>query len=172
MSNQTYLTRRRLFKGLLASAMVVAIRRFSFAAILSGPANAYAPWVPIGSISQFREGETRLVTFTNPHATPTEGKTSEAACWVRHIAGKQFQVFAANCAHEGCAVRWSSKSGLFTCSCQRGEYYRNGARASGPPGHGLFEYPYEIDNGVLTIQAGARKPGPSAAIVTGERYCA
>ena len=29
------------------------------------------------------------------------------------------------------------------------------SRASGPPERGLFEYPYKVENGLLTIQAGA-----------------
>ena len=44
---------------------------------------------------------------------PTDGKTASTACWVRRIAEEQFQVFAVNCAHLGCPVRWFPQSGLF-----------------------------------------------------------
>ena len=76
---------------------------------------------------------------------PTDGKTVDTACWVRRIAGDQFQVFAINCAHLGCPVRWFPQSGLFMCPCHGGAYYRDGSRASGPPERGLFEYPYKVE---------------------------
>ena len=53
----------------------------------------------IGRVGEFPEGETRLATFANPFVTPSDGKTADAACWVRRIEGEQFQVFAVNCAH-------------------------------------------------------------------------
>ena len=56
------------------------------------------------------------------------------------MQGDTFQVFAINCAHLGCPVRWFPQSGLFMCPCHGGVYYQDGARASGPPERGLFEY--------------------------------
>ena len=46
------------------------------------------------------------------------------------------------------------QSGLFLCPCHGGAYYADGARASGPPERGLFEYPYKIERGELLIQRG------------------
>src|SRR3954468_23864724 len=51
------------------------------------------------------------------------------------------------------------------CPCHGGAYYRDGARASGPPERGLFEYPYKVENGLVTIQAG-ELPTPGAAIAS------
>jgi Rieske Fe-S protein len=86
------------------------------------------------------------------------------------VAGEQFQVFAVNCAHLGCPVRWFPQSGLFMCPCHGGVYYRDGSRASGPPERGLFTYPYRVDNGLITIQAGELPtPGASVAAVQGKK---
>jgi len=60
----------------------------------------------LGDVTKFPEGETRMATFRNPFVMPTDGKTVDTACWVRRVAGDQFQVFAINCAHLGCPVRW------------------------------------------------------------------
>ena len=109
---------------------------------------ATSAWVPLGRVSEFPEGETRLATFRNPFVMPTDGKTADAACWVRRIEGERFQVFAVNCAHLGCPVRWFPQSGLFMCPCHGGAYYRDGSRASGPPERGLFEYPIKSQDGV------------------------
>ena len=122
-----------LFNGLVATALAIPIVRFLLSSILPGRATGYLSWVSLGSVGQFPEGETRLATFRNPFVTPTDGKTIDTACWVRRVAGNQFQVFAVNCAHLGCPVRWFPQSGLFMCPCHGGAYYRDGSRASGPP---------------------------------------
>ena len=171
MSNDTTLTRRGLlmklgiaFNGVVATALAVPIVRFLLSSVTRGRANGYLSWVPLGKLSEFPEGETRLATFRNPYVMPTDGKTADTPCWVRRIDAEKFQVFAVNCAHLGCPVRWFPQSGLFMCPCHGGAYYRDGARASGPPERGLFEYPYKVTNGVIAIQAGELPtPGPSAA---------
>jgi Rieske Fe-S protein len=73
---------------------------------------------------------------------------------VRHIEGERFQVFAVNCAHLGCPVRWFAQSRLFMCPCHGGAYYEDGSRASGPPPRGLFEYEYQVRDGVLWVRGG------------------
>jgi Rieske Fe-S protein len=168
MSTDNALSRRGLFmklgilfNALVASALAVPVVRFVLSSVTQGRANAYLSWLPLGSVNEFPEGETRLATFKNPYVTPTDGKTVDTACWVRRVAGDQFQVFAVNCAHLGCPVRWFPQSGLFMCPCHGGVYYRDGSRASGPPERGLFEYPYKVENGLVTIQAG-EFPTPGA----------
>ena len=143
MSNDNTISRRGLFmkmgilfNGLVATALAVPIVGFVLSSVTRGRANAYLSWVPLGSVSDFPEGETRLATFRNPYVTPTDGKTVDTACWVRRVAGEEFQVFAVNCAHLGCPVRWFPQSGLFMCPCHGGAYYRDGSRASGPPERG------------------------------------
>jgi Rieske Fe-S protein len=173
MTNDPTLTRRGLFmklgilfNGLVATALAVPIGRFLLSAVTRGRADGYLDWVSLGPVSGFPEGETRLATFRNPLVMPTDGKTVDTACWVRRVEGDRFQVFAVNCAHLGCPVRWFPQSGLFLCPCHGGAYYRDGSRASGPPERGLFEYPYKVQNGLITIQAGELPtPGPSAALI-------
>ena len=90
----------------------------------------------------------------DPVAEPSDGQTANIPCWVRHVGGEKFQVFAINCAHLGCPVRWFPQSGLFMCPCHGGVYYEDGSRASGPPERGLFQYRYKVEQGNLHIQAG------------------
>ncbi len=181
MSNEKLLTRRGLFmklgilfNGLVAAALAVPILRYILSSVTRGRTNAYFQWVPLGRVSEFPEGETRLATFRNPNVMPADGQTVNTACWVRHIEGEEFQVFAINCAHLGCPVRWFQQSGLFMCPCHGGAYYRDGSRASGPPERGLFEYPHKVKDGLITIQAGELPtPGsPTAALDTERPPCA
>jgi menaquinol-cytochrome c reductase iron-sulfur subunit len=159
-----------LFNGFAAMVLAVPVVGFLLSSVTRGRANSYLSWVPLGRIDEFPEGETRLATFRNPNVMPTDGKTVDTACWVRRVAGEKFQVFAINCAHLGCPVRWFPQSGLFMCPCHGGAYYRDGARASGPPERGLFEYPYKVENGLVTIQAGELPtPGAAIASLTGEK---
>ena len=180
MATDTTITRRGMlvkigifFNGLVAAALAVPIGRYLLSSVTRGGAGGYLSWVRLGPIAQFPEGETRLATFRNPYVMPSDGKTVDTACWVRRVGGDNFQVFAVNCAHLGCPVRWFPQSGLFMCPCHGGAYYRDGARASGPPERGLFEYPSKVDNGVLTIQAGELPtPGPTATLSTRKPSCA
>ena len=174
MSNETEVMSRRgllaklgmVFNACAAAVLAVPIGRFLLSSVTRGRANGYLDWISLGPVSRFPEGETRLATFQNPLVMPTDGKTVNTPCWVRRIAGDQFQVFAINCAHLGCPVRWFPQSGLFMCPCHGGAYYRDGSRASGPPERGLFEYPYKVENGLITIQAGEMPtPGPSASLL-------
>lgn len=162
-----------LLNGLVAMVLAVPIVRFFFSSVTRGRGNGYRSWVSLGSVDRFPEGETRLATFRNPYVTPTDGKTVDTACWVRRIEGDRFQVFAINCAHLGCPVRWFPQSGLFLCPCHGGVYYRDGSRAAGPPERGMFEYPNKVQNGIVSIQAGELPtPGFSAANLEKRPPCA
>jgi menaquinol-cytochrome c reductase iron-sulfur subunit len=135
--------------GIVGAALAVPILGYLF-----GPMKKDLPsgtWIGLGSLDQYPEGETRLATFRNPTTTPWDGQTGEVSCWVRRIAGEKFQVFAINCAHLGCPVRWFEESKLFMCPCHGGAYYQDGSRASGPPERGLFEYKYKVASNVLSI---------------------
>ncbi len=154
-----------LFKlSLLANGAVGAVLAVPIVGYLLGPAlkkkSFNDSWVGLGPVSGFPEGETRLATFRNPVTTPWDGQTGDVPCWVRRISGTTFQVFAINCAHLGCPVRWFSESKLFLCPCHGGAYYEDGSRASGPPERGLFEYEHRIVGDSLEISAG-KMPTPA-----------
>lgn len=148
-----------LFKLSLAlNGVVGAVLAVPVLGYLLGPAlrkgPSYNSWISLGTLSEFDEGETRLVDYRNPVTAPWDGQTGDVACWVRRISGEQFQIFAINCAHLGCPVRWFAQSKLFLCPCHGGAYYADGSRASGPPPRGLFEYKYKISADQLMISAG------------------
>jgi len=111
-------------------------------------------WIPLGEVASFPKGETRFAEYLNPVTSPSDGEMAKTAVWVRHIEDGRFQVFAINCAHLGCPVRWFEQSKLFLCPCHGGAYYADGSRASGPPERGLFEYLHRVEGGKLVIRAG------------------
>jgi menaquinol-cytochrome c reductase iron-sulfur subunit len=148
-----------LFKlSLLLNGAVGAVLAVPIIGYLLGPAltkkGSDNSWIILGPLTDFPEGETRLVNYRNPVTTPWDGKTGDVPCWVRRVSGNTFQVFAINCAHLGCPVRWFAQSKLFMCPCHGGAYYADGSRASGPPERGLFEYDHRIENNTLMISAG------------------
>ncbi len=148
-----------LFKlSLLLNGAVGAVLAVPIFGYLLGPALKKGSsdhfWIGLGPVSNFPEGETRLVDYRNPATTPWDGQTGDIPCWVRRVSGNTFQVFAINCAHLGCPVRWFAQSKLFLCPCHGGAYYADGSRASGPPERGLFEYEHKIVGDTLMIHAG------------------
>lgn len=138
--------------GLVGLALAIPMVRYFF-----GPwrqDESYKSWISLGSADSFPTGETRLAFFKNPWTRPWDGQTVNVACYVRRNGTNEFQVFAINCAHLGCPVRWFPQSQLFMCPCHGGVYYADGSRASGPPERGLFPYDWKIESGQLKINAG------------------
>ena len=161
MSSSERPSRRGLFvkAGLLLNGIVGAMLAVPILRYLLSPAGRKRKtesqaWVSLGQVANFPAGETRLATYRNPVVTPTDGETANVACWVRNVDGDRFQVFAINCAHLGCPVRWFPQSNLFMCPCHGGAYYADGSRASGPPERGLFEQRYKVERGELFVEAG------------------
>jgi nitrite reductase/ring-hydroxylating ferredoxin subunit len=170
---ETFLKLGLLFGGFVSMMLGVPIVGYVLSPILRDRETGYGSWVSLGSVEQFPSGETRLATFRHPHVNAWDGETGNIACWVRRIDSETFQVFAINCAHLGCPVRWFQQSGLFLCPCHGGAYYADGSRASGPPERGLFEYRYQIDRGTLLIKAGDMPtPGRAADTSKGGPTCA
>jgi menaquinol-cytochrome c reductase iron-sulfur subunit len=162
-----------LFNGMIGLILAVPIVRYLLSPVVREKKGVYDAWVALGNLDQFPSGQTRLATYRNPVVSPTDGATADIACWVRNVDGQNFQVFAINCAHLGCPVRWFPQSNLFMCPCHGGVYYQDGARASGPPERGLFEYHYKIDGGKLLIKAGEMPtPGQASNIVPEINPCA
>ncbi|HTW22010.1 MAG TPA: Rieske (2Fe-2S) protein [Candidatus Baltobacteraceae bacterium] len=140
------------FNALIGLALAVPVVKYLLSPIAQGQSDN--SWVSLGALDKFPVGETRLATFTNPNRRPWDGMTDGVACWVRRTATDQFTVFAINCAHLGCPVRWFPQSQLFMCPCHGGVYYADGSRASGPPERGLFTYDSRIAGQELQIHAG------------------
>jgi menaquinol-cytochrome c reductase iron-sulfur subunit len=162
-----------LFNGLVGVLLAIPIVRYLLSPVARGRKPGYESWISIGSIDQFPSGQTRLATYRNPVAHPWDGETADIPCWVRRMDGDHFQVFAINCAHLNCPVRWFPQSGLFMCPCHGGVYYADGSRAAGPPPRGLFEYSFKVQDGNLLIQAGEMPTvGFSARIQAGRPPCA
>lgn len=140
------------FNGIMGAILAVPVIRYLLSPVKRD--DAYKSWIPLGSADSFPVGQTRIANFVNPFRRSWDGETAAVACYVRRVAVDQFQVFAVNCAHLGCPVRWFPQSQLFMCPCHGGAYYADGSRASGPPERGLFSYDYKISNGQLEIDAG------------------
>jgi Rieske Fe-S protein len=148
--------------GILGAFLAVPIVRYLLSPVTRERKAGYESWLSLGQLEQFPAGQTRLATYRNPVVNAWDGETDDIACWVRNVDDKNFQVFAINCAHLGCPVRWFPQSSLFMCPCHGGAYYQDGSRASGPPERGLFQYHYKLENGQLLIRAG-EMPTPGRA---------
>ena len=46
-------------------------------------------WIPLGALSEFPIGQTRLAKYDNPFTVPWDGETGSVPCWVRRIAEDQ-----------------------------------------------------------------------------------
>ena len=137
--------------GLAAALVGVPLLGYALSSFTRPSKNS---WISLGPLAKFPEGETRLAAYRNPGSQPWDGDTAEVPCWVRRVDSESFQVFAINCTHLGCPVRWFQESKLFMCPCHGGAFYQDGSRASGPPPRGLFEYEHKVESGELKVLGG------------------
>lgn len=142
--------------GLALNAVAGVLLGLPLVGFLLSPARRVneQAWIRLGPLADFEPNKTRLATYVNPFTVPWDGVTAHIPCWVRRLNGDDFQVFAINCAHLGCPVRWFEESELFLCPCHGGTYYADGERASGPPPRGLYKYEHKIEAGALWVRGG------------------
>jgi menaquinol-cytochrome c reductase iron-sulfur subunit len=143
--------------GVALSALSTTMAAVPIIGYLLAPLRAQRQraWINLGSLNAFPVGETRLASFANPYQNSWDGVTADVPCYVRRVTERELQVFAVNCTHLGCPVRWFPESELFMCPCHGGVYYGDGGRASGPPPRALFEYEHAVRNGQLWVRGGA-----------------
>lgn len=152
-------TSRRAFLfriGLAINAIAVTIFTIPILGYVLSPARRFTwlDWIPLGPLTDYPENQTRLAEYVNPFKKPWDGETDKIPCWVRRMEGEKFQVFAINCTHLGCPVRWFQESALFMCPCHGGVFYADGRHASGPPPRALYQYKYRVEAGQLWVRAG------------------
>ena len=162
-----------LLNGAVGLLLAIPVVRYLFSPVARDRKPGYLAWVSLGGVENFPVGQTRLATYRNPVVTPSDGETASIPCWVRNVDGQKFQVFAINCAHLGCPVRWFPQSNLFMCPCHGGAYYADGSRASGPPERGMFEQRYKLEGGKLFVEVGDMPtPGAVASLSVRRAPCA
>ena len=88
--NSSNSRRAFLFKlSVLLNGAVGVVLAVPILGYLLGPAwkkrSSYDSWVALGSVSEFPEGETRLVDYRNPVTTAWDGQTGNVACWARRM---------------------------------------------------------------------------------------
>jgi menaquinol-cytochrome c reductase iron-sulfur subunit len=152
-------TSRRTFLfrlGIAINAIAATIFAIPILGYVLSPARRFTwlDWIPLGPLTDFPENQTRLAEYVNPFKKPWDGETDKIPCWVRRMDGETFQVFAINCTHLGCPVRWFQESALFMCPCHGGVFYADGRHASGPPPRALYQYKYKVEAGQLWVRAG------------------
>ena len=107
MSRRAMLVKLGIFlNGIVGAALAVPIVRFLLSPVTREKKFGYESWLSLGGLEQFPAGQTRLATYRNPVVNSWDGETGDIACWVRNVDDQTFQVFAINCAHLGCPVRW------------------------------------------------------------------
>src|SRR6201982_3322663 len=159
MSRRAALVKLGVFlNSVVGIFLAVPIVRYLLSPVTRQRKFGYESWLSLGGLEHFPAGQTRLATYRNPLVNDWDGETGNIGCWVRRVDDQTFQVFAINCAHLGCPVRWFPQSNLFMCPCHGGAYYADGSYAAGPPPRGLFTYSYKLQQGNLFIKAGEMPP--------------
>src|SRR6266700_2654053 len=99
-----------LLNGVAATMVSVPLLGYLLSAFRND--GGFTSWISLGSLATFPENQTRMAKFRNPYTRPWDGETADIPCWVRRMEGEKFQIFAINCTHLGCPVRWFQESHL------------------------------------------------------------
>ena len=65
-----------LLNGIVGVVLAVPIVRYILSPVIRERRPGYESWLSLGSLAQFPEGETRLATYRNPVANPSDGETA------------------------------------------------------------------------------------------------
>jgi menaquinol-cytochrome c reductase iron-sulfur subunit len=148
--------RRRFLAGLGVAAGSLAAIAAGLPVIgyILGPAfrGMHRQWVPVGPVDRFTVGETVLVSFENPSATPRAGVTGKTGAWVRRVGDENFTAFVLNCSHLGCPVSWEASPKLFVCPCHGSVYYADGTVAAGPARRPLQRFQARVRGGQVELK--------------------
>jgi len=82
-----------LLNGAVGVVLAVPIVRYILSPVIRERTPGYESWLSLGPLAQFPEGETRLATYRNPVANPSDGETANIPCWVRRVDGEKFHFF-------------------------------------------------------------------------------
>ena len=110
-------------------------------------------WVSVGPTDRFSVGDTVLVSFKNPSATPWAGVTGKTGAWVRRVGDSDFIAFVLNCSHLGCPVSWEASPKLFICPCHGSVYYEDGTVAAGPAPFSLQRFRVRVRGGQVELES-------------------
>jgi menaquinol-cytochrome c reductase iron-sulfur subunit len=153
------MSRRRFFSRLSIglSALGGLVVGVPIVAYLLSPLINRAPdvWRVVGTVDQFKIGDTVQVAIEDPSPLAWAGQTANTAAWLRRTGPSSFAAFAVNCTHLGCPVNWRPSSRLFLCPCHGGVYYADGSVAGGPPPRALFHMNTRVRDGNVEVLTGA-----------------
>jgi len=68
-----------LFNGVVGVLLGIPIGRFLLSPVVRGRQGRYESWLSLGPLDQYPAGQTRLATYRNPVATPSDGETANVA---------------------------------------------------------------------------------------------
>lgn len=150
LDRRSFMTRITLGVG----AFFAAVLSFPLVAAMLDPIirKKTEVWRSVGKLTDFKIGETKMVTFENASTYEWSGGIARSAAYVRRKEDDSFLALSINCAHLGCPVRWVEKSEIFLCPCHGGVYHKDGSWAAGPPPRGMFDYEVRVHNNNVQIK--------------------
>jgi menaquinol-cytochrome c reductase iron-sulfur subunit len=141
--------------GVAVGALIAAMAGLPVLSYILLPVSRkmHRQWVSVGSTDRFTVGDTVLVSFKNPSATPWAGVTGKTGAWVRRVGDSDYIAFVLNCSHLGCPVSWEASPKLFICPCHGSVYYEDGTVAAGPAPYSLQRFRVRVRGGQVELES-------------------
>lgn len=149
LSRRAFLNRLSLIlSGLIGLVLSVPILAYLLTPLIQ---RAPGVWLDIGSVDQFKVGETVPIAIEDPSPLAWAGQTAKTSIWLRREGPAAFVAFAVNCTHLACPVNWQAQAQIFLCPCHGGVFYGDGRVAAGPPPRPLPRYDVRIQGSSVQV---------------------
>ena len=161
---------RRSFLGWLTyglGAIAAAAVGLPFIGYIFGTRKAPVKWLAVGRVTDFPQGQTRVVTFDNPISQPWDGIVAHTGVFVRdegrdereadETKAHTFLVLAVNCA-PGLPGRVVPGVGPVHVPLSWRRLLRQRRTRSGPPPRGLYRCVYRVKRAGGALELELRAP--------------
>lgn len=101
-------------------------------------------WVDAGQIKQIPVGTPQEITFRRNETDGWKIHSTNETAWILKQPGGQLIAFSPWCTHLGCAYRWDTGRGQFSCPCHGSYFSKNGDVISGPAPRPLDRYEVKL----------------------------
>ncbi|MFN8140401.1 MAG: ubiquinol-cytochrome c reductase iron-sulfur subunit [Fimbriimonadales bacterium] len=146
---------RRKFLGWIVGVLNVGVIAAVFGPVLGfvgAPLRRkkHEQWVPVISLDEFAEGETKEVSYEIPIKDGYLDTKRRYSLYMKRV-GEQILALDPACTHLGCRVKFQANKNRYFCPCHGGVFDDDGNVVSGPPPKALEKFETKIENGQVML---------------------
>ncbi|HXE72641.1 MAG TPA: ubiquinol-cytochrome c reductase iron-sulfur subunit [Candidatus Nitrosotenuis sp.] len=127
---------------------------FPLAGAFVGPSLAGSKWhyTRIGPLGSLPSHQPVSLHFVDQTVDGFLRETQVRSVWVVQESSGSLKVFSPICPHLGCQYNWDQARHEFLCPCHGSRFALDGRVLGGPAPRPLDTLPFQVENGVLSVE--------------------